>query len=91
MDCNPPGFHAHGFPRQEYWSGLPFPPPGDLPDPRIKPRDQRRQTTESENSTLGRFIKYLRGVRAGVTKTQGWDFSSDLFTALTLVPRKGVG
>ena len=22
-----------GFPRQEYWSALPFPPPGDLPDP----------------------------------------------------------
>ena len=27
-----------GFPRQEYWSGLPFPSPGDLPDPGIKPR-----------------------------------------------------
>ena len=26
-----------GFPRQEYWSGLPFPPPSDLPDPGIKP------------------------------------------------------
>ena len=26
-----------GFPRQEYQSGLPFPPPGDLPDPGIKP------------------------------------------------------
>ena len=26
-----------GFPRQEYWSGLPFPTPGDLPDPGIKP------------------------------------------------------
>ena len=25
------------FPRQEYWSGLPFLPPGDLPDPGIKP------------------------------------------------------
>ena len=25
------------FPRQEYWSGLPCPPPGDLPDPRIEP------------------------------------------------------
>ena len=25
------------FPRQEYWSGLPFPSPGDLPDPRIEP------------------------------------------------------
>ena len=26
-----------GFPRQEYWSGLPFPPPGDLRDSGIKP------------------------------------------------------
>ena len=26
-----------GFSRQEYWNGLPFPPPGDLPDPGIKP------------------------------------------------------
>jgi len=26
-----------GFPRQEYWSGLPFRPPGDLPDPGIEP------------------------------------------------------
>ena len=27
-----------GFSRQEYWSGLPCPPPGDLPNPGIKPR-----------------------------------------------------
>ena len=27
-----------GFPRQEHWSRLPFPSPGDLPDPEIKPR-----------------------------------------------------
>ena len=26
-----------GFPRQEYWSGLPCPPPGGLPDPGIEP------------------------------------------------------
>ena len=26
-----------GFPRQEYWNGLPFPSPGNLPDPGIKP------------------------------------------------------
>ena len=26
-----------GFPRQEYWGGLSFPSPGDLPDPGIKP------------------------------------------------------
>ena len=27
-----------GFPRREYWSGLPFPSQGDLPDPEIKPK-----------------------------------------------------
>ena len=27
-----------GFSRQEYWSGLPFPSPGDLPDPGMEPR-----------------------------------------------------
>ena len=32
-----------GFSRQEYWSGLPFPPPGDLPDPGIKPRSPTLQ------------------------------------------------
>ena len=31
-----------GFSRQEYWSGLPFPSPGDLPDPGIEPRDWTR-------------------------------------------------
>ena len=28
---------AWGFSREEYWNGLPFPPPGDLPDPGIEP------------------------------------------------------
>ena len=28
---------AVGCPKQEYWNGLPFPPPGDLPDPEIEP------------------------------------------------------
>ena len=27
-----------GFLRQEYWNGLPFPPPGELPDPGIEPK-----------------------------------------------------
>ena len=31
-----------GFPRQEFWSGLPFPPPGDLSDPGIKPASSAR-------------------------------------------------
>ena len=32
-----------GYSRQEYWSGLPFPSPGDLPDPQIKPRSPSLQ------------------------------------------------
>ena len=32
-----------GFSRQEYWSGLPFPPPGDLPNPGIKPESPKLQ------------------------------------------------
>ena len=31
------------FSRQNYWSGLPFPSPGDLTDPRIKPRSSALQ------------------------------------------------
>ena len=33
MDCSPPGSSSMGFSRQEYWSGLPCPPPGEPPDP----------------------------------------------------------
>jgi len=32
-----------GFSRQEYWSGLPFPSPGDLPDPGVEPRSPALQ------------------------------------------------
>jgi len=37
VDCSPSDSLSMGFSRQEYWSGLPFPAPGDLPDPGIKP------------------------------------------------------
>ena len=35
VDCQAP--LSMGFSRQKYWSGLPFPSPGHLPDPGIKP------------------------------------------------------
>ena len=45
MDCNlPDSFHPWNFFRQEYWSGFPCPPPGDLPNPRIKFRSPSLQT-----------------------------------------------
>ena len=37
MDCSSPGSPSTGFFWQEYWSTLPCPPPGDLPNPGIKP------------------------------------------------------
>ena len=36
VDCSLPVSSVHGILRQEYWSGLPCPSPGDLPCPRIK-------------------------------------------------------
>ena len=36
MDCSCQALLSMGFPRQESWSGLPFPSPGDLPDPGIQ-------------------------------------------------------
>ena len=38
IDQSPPGFSSMGFSGQEHWSGLPCPPPGDLPDSGTEPR-----------------------------------------------------
>ena len=43
VDCSLPGSSVHGISRQEYWSGLPFPSPGDLPHPGIEPRSPALQ------------------------------------------------
>ena len=42
-DCNPGSSLSMGFSRQEYWSGLPSPSPGDLPDPAIEPESPALQ------------------------------------------------
>ena len=41
-DCSPSGSSVHAFSRQEYWSGLPCPPPGRLPDPEKELPTQRK-------------------------------------------------
>ena len=45
-----------GFSRQEYWSGLACPPPGDLPDPVIKPWSPILQTDSSLSKPPGKPI-----------------------------------
>ena len=45
-----------GFSRQQYWSGLPFPSPGDLPNPAIKPRSPALQTDALPSEPPGKSI-----------------------------------
>ena len=50
MDYSPQAPLSMEFFRQEYWSGLPFPPPGDLPDPGIEPK------SPASPSSAGKFF-----------------------------------
>ena len=54
-----------GFSRQESWSGLPFPSPGDLPDPGIEPRSPTLQadnlTSEPPGNDKGAYIQISLG------------------------------
>ena len=43
-----------GFSRREYWSGLPFPSPGDLPDPGIEPRSPALQAVSLPTDLQGK-------------------------------------
>ena len=45
-----------GFSRQGYWSGLPFPSPGDLPDPGIEPRSPALQADALLSEPPGKSI-----------------------------------
>jgi len=50
-----------GFSRQKHWSGLPFPSPGDLPDPGIKPQSPALQTDALLSETTGKpLIAYTK-------------------------------
>ena len=46
-----------GFLRQEYWSGQPFPSPGDLPDPGIKPGPLALQVDSLPSEPQGGALK----------------------------------
>ena len=59
MDCSLLGSSiplSMGFSRQESWSGLPFPSPGDLPDPGIKPGSPTLQADSLPSESPGKAI-----------------------------------
>ena len=57
-----------GFCKQEYWSGLPLPSPGDLPDLGIKPRSPALQA-----DTLPSELKGLEAVQMDMTYKGNFD------------------
>ena len=60
--CNSMDYKAHQSPlsmefsRQEHWNGLPFPSPGDLPDPGIKPRSPVLQADSLPSEPPGKLF-----------------------------------
>ena len=68
MDCSPPGSSVTEFSRQEYWSGWPFPSPGDLPDLGIEPRSPTLQADLLPSEPPGKPV-----IPEGVAKS---DYSS---------------
>ena len=53
MDCSSPALLSMEFPRQEYWSGLPFPSPEDLQNPEIEPVSPDWKVDSFPGSHLG--------------------------------------
>ena len=71
MDWSPPGSSVHGFPRQEYWSGLPFPSPGVLPEPGMEHGPPALQVDSLPLSRHGRVHRdTLRQFRVSVDGDQ---------------------
>ena len=54
VDRSPPGSSVHGDSPGEYWTGLPCPPPGDLPDPGIEPRSPALQADSLPSEPPGK-------------------------------------
>ena len=60
MEYSPPVSSVHGIFRQEYWSGLPFPSPGDLPNPGIEPSSPALQVDSLPAEPQGKPICWHR-------------------------------
>ena len=69
-----------GFPRQEYWSVLPFPFAGDLPDPGIKPKSPALQEDSLPSKPPRKPQKRHRFIEQSFRlcgRRRGWDVSRE--------------
>ena len=71
VDCSLPGSSPWGFSRQEYWSGLPCPPPGDLPNLGIEPRSPMLEADSLPSEPLGDQPGQLRVWDGFMRNSQG--------------------
>jgi len=81
-----------GFSRQEFWSGLPFPSPGDLPNPGIEPRCPAMQADALPSEPQGKTLHYSRSgskkiVLQFMSKSVLPMFSSKIFIVSGLIFR----
>ena len=75
MSCSPLGASVHRFSRQEYWSGLPFPSPGDLPYPGIEPRSPTLQTDSLPSEPPGSkedVVRIYDGILCACVLSSDW-------------------
>ena len=77
-------FLSMGFFRKEYWSGLPFPSPGNLPDPGIKRRSPALQADTLPSEPPGKPSGPQRSMTIVIKSTEAWPRGA------TPCPRPGV-
>ena len=86
LHCSLPGSLSLGFYRQEYWSGLPFPTLGDLPDSGIKPTSLALQVDSLPLSSGESPLRgYVYGMLLILSLSSSWTIRGSL-TSLILSP-----
>ena len=84
MDCSPPGSFVHGILQEKILDCLPFPSPGDLPDPGIEPMSPALQVDSlpsepSEKTDYGHTLKYCRYCSRSLHKNKYCNKASHTF------------
>ena len=77
LDCSPPALLSMKFSRQEHWSGLPFPSPGDLPNSGIEPRSLvlQAESLPSEppaKPNICMYTAYQAPLSVGFSRQEYW-------------------
>ena len=81
IDCRAPGSSSMGFSRQEYWSGSPCPPPGDLSNTGIEPESP---VTPAQNGFFTTEPPGKPSIISGCTPNLRWQAASKMEAPVTL-------